>query len=101
MQVGAIVTYTPTTDEQPMAQGQPQAALCTAWDADTLKAGLIVFPANGDYGMHKKDVLEGTDPGTFQPFVLSTSGASAQGATAKSEHEVAKHDASSRKERQY
>ena len=79
MQVGTVCTYTPTDAEQPMANGQPQAALVTGWNEETSLAGLIVFPAHGDYGYHKDNVLEGTDPGTFQQLSTAPPAAAKEG----------------------
>jgi hypothetical protein len=64
--VGMNVTYTPTVEEYPMADEQPQAALITGWDEETQKATLAVFAKGQNYIMVKEGAEEGTDPGTFQ-----------------------------------
>jgi hypothetical protein len=64
--VSTMCTYIPTEAEHPMLANQPQAAIITGWDELTGKANLTVFPDKASYVMVKREVAEGTGPGTFQ-----------------------------------
>ena len=75
--LGMVVTYTPTLTEFPMAFEQPLVAIITAWNEDTNKASLVVFPPGANYVMPKGEAEEGTTPGTFQQFPSGTTASTA------------------------